>query len=31
MKSFNQFLGESHLLEMRKEDKVKGKKKTPLQ
>ena len=30
MKSFNQFLGESHLLEMRKEDKVKGKKKTPL-
>lgn len=30
MKSFNQFLGESHLLEMRKEDKVKGKKRTPL-
>jgi hypothetical protein len=30
MKTFNQFLEEAYILEMRKEDKVKGKKKTPL-
>ena len=30
MKTFRQFLEEAYLVEMRKEDKVKGKKKTPL-
>lgn len=30
MKTFQQFLGEAHLIEMRKEDKVRGEKKTPL-
>jgi hypothetical protein len=30
MKTFKEFLNEAHLVEMRKEDKVKGKKKTPM-
>lgn len=30
MKTFNQFIEEAYLVEMRKEDKVKGRKKTPL-
>jgi hypothetical protein len=30
MKTFNEFLEEAYLVEMRKEDKVKGEKKTPL-
>lgn len=30
MKTFSQFIEEAYLVEMRKEDKVKGKKKTPL-